>query len=67
MIFSVKRKEENTIFLFEGSPLEIVKEYRHLGIDFHYKLSWETCRAKQIQGGWKASFLLQNRCRTTKL
>ena len=30
------------IFIFEGIPLEIVKEYKYLGIDFYYKLSWET-------------------------
>ena len=63
MIFSLSRKGKPTTFLFEGIPLEIVKEYKYLGIDFHYKLSWETCRAKRVQGGWKASFALQNRCR----
>ena len=26
-----------------------------------------TCRSKRIQGGWKASYLLQNRCRTLEL
>ena len=67
MIFSLKTKVESTTFLFEGSPLEIVKEYKYLGIDFHYKLNWETCRVKRIQAGWKASFLLQNRCRTAEL
>ncbi|KAH9293516.1 hypothetical protein KI387_041284, partial [Taxus chinensis] len=30
-------------------------------------MSWETCRAKRIQGGWKTSYLLQNRCRKAKL
>ena len=62
MIFSLSRKDKPTTFLFEGNPLEIVKEYKYLGIDFHYKLSWETCRAKRVQGQWKASFSLQNRC-----
>ncbi|KAH9319051.1 hypothetical protein KI387_020820, partial [Taxus chinensis] len=67
MIFTLKRKERQNIFLFEGSPLEIVTEYKYLGIDFHHKLSWETCKAKRIHGGWKASFLLQNRCRKVEL
>lgn len=58
MIISLKKKRNQNNFLFEGSPLEIVKEYKYLGIDFHYKLSWETSRTKRIQGGWKASFLL---------
>ena len=48
MIFSLSRKGKLTTFLFEGSPLEIVKEYKYLGIDFHYKLSWETCRSKRV-------------------
>ncbi|KAH9307116.1 hypothetical protein KI387_043788 [Taxus chinensis] len=67
MIFTLKRNERQNVFLFEGSPLEIVNEYKYLGIDFHHKLSWETCKAKRIQGGWKASFLLQNRCRKAEL
>ena len=67
MIFSLIRKGKPTTFLFEGSPLEIVKEYKYLGIGFHYKLSWETCRAKRVQGGWKASFSLQNRRRKVEL
>lgn len=62
MIFSLKRKQKQITFLFEGSLLEIVKEYKYLGIDFHYKLSRDTCKVKRIQGGWKASYLLQNRC-----
>ena len=67
MIFSLSRKGKPTTFLFEGSPLEIVQEYKYLGNDFHYKLNWETCRAKRVQGGRKASFLLQNRCRKVEL
>ena len=67
MIFSLSRKGKPTTFLFEGIPLEIVKEYKYLGIDFQYKLSWETCRAKRVQGGWKGSFALLNRCRKAEL
>jgi hypothetical protein len=67
MIFSLNRKDKPTTFLFEGSPFEIVKEYKYLEIDFHYKLSWETCRAKRIQGGSRASYLVQNRCRKVEL
>jgi hypothetical protein len=67
MIFSLNRKKKKpNTFLFEGSPLEIVKEYKYLGIDFHYKLSWDTCREKMIHGGWRASYLLQNRCKKAK-
>ena len=67
MIFSLSRKGKPATFLFEGSSFEIVEEYKYLGIEFHYKLNWETCRAKRIQGGWKALYLLQNRCRKAKL
>jgi hypothetical protein len=67
MIFSLNRKGKPITFLFEGSPLEIVKEYKYLGIEFHYKLSWETCRAKRIHGGWRASYLVQNRSKKVKI
>jgi hypothetical protein len=51
MIFFLNGKDKPITFLFKASPLEIVKEYKYLGIDFHYNLSWETCREKMIQGG----------------
>lgn len=35
MIFSLSRKDKPSTFLFEGSPLEIVKDYKYLGIEFH--------------------------------
>lgn len=38
-----------------------------MSFDFHYTFIWETSRTKRIQGGWKASFLLQNRCRKAEL
>jgi len=44
MIFSLNRKDKPITFLFEGNPLEIVKEYKYIGIDFRYELSWETYR-----------------------
>jgi len=44
MIFSLKRKKWQDTFLFEGNPLEVVDEYKYLGIEFHYRLSWEACR-----------------------
>lgn len=67
MIFTLKRKKVHREFVFEGSPLQVVNEYKYLGLDFHNKLNWETCRAKRIQGGWKALYSLQNRCRRAKL
>ena len=67
MIFSLSRKGKPTTFLFEGSPLEIVKEYKYHGIDLHYKLNWEIGRDKRVQGGWKASFAHQNRCRKAEI
>lgn len=68
MIFSWRRNKKIQVdFLFEGSPLEVVNEYKYLGLNFHNHLNWETCRAKRIQGGWKALYSLQNRCRNAEL
>ena len=68
MIFSLKKNRGiQDEFLFEGNPLEIVEEYKYLGIDFHNKLNWDTCKSKRIQGGWKVVYSLQNRCKNTKL
>jgi len=67
MIFSLKIKNHHGTFPFEGNPLEVVDEYKYLGIDIHYRLRWETCTSKRIQGGWKASSLLHNMCRQEKL
>ena len=59
MIFSLKKnKGIQDDFLFENSPLEIVEEYKYLGIDFHNKLNWDTCRSKMIEGGWKVLYAL---------
>lgn len=38
MILSLKRKAKQITFLFEGNPLEIVKEYKYLDIEFQSKL-----------------------------
>ena len=67
MIFTLKRKKAHREFVFEGSPLQVVNEYKYLGLHFHNKPSWETCRAKRIQGGWKTLYSLQNRCRRDEL
>ena len=67
IVFSLRKNQRDADFQFEGNTLEIVEEYKYLGIDFNNKLNWETCRAKQIQGGWRASFLLQNKCRQVEL
>ena len=47
--------------------MEIVEEYKYLGIIFHNRLNLEACGAKRIQGGWRAFYLLQNRCRELEL
>ena len=63
MKLSLRKKQQEVDFQFKGNTLEIVEEYKYLGIDFNNKLNWETCRYKHIQGSWRASFLLQNMCR----
>lgn len=46
MTFSLKRKKWKFNFIFEGSLLEIVEEYKYLEIYFHNRIIWETCRTK---------------------
>ena len=58
MIISLKRKKQQVSFIFEEKSLEIIEEYKYLGIVFHNRLSWETCITKMIQGGWIVSYLL---------
>lgn len=67
MIFSLKKKKHQVNFFFEGSPLEVVTDYKYLGIVFHNRLTWETCRSKRIQGRWRSLYLLHNRCRKEEL
>ena len=50
MVFSLRKRKQHCTFIFNDKALEIVEEYKYLGIDFHYRLSWETCRSKRIWG-----------------
>ena len=59
VVFSNKRKHKQHKFYFEDNTLEVVKDYKYLGIDFNKSLSWEGCRKKRNLGGWKAFFAFQ--------
>ena len=61
------QEKQQCTSIVNDKVLDIVEEYKYLGIDFHYRLSWETSRSKRIQRGWKASYLLQNKCSTAEL
>ena len=61
-VFSSKRKHKQHKFYFEDNTLEVVEDYKYLGIDFNKSLSWEGCREKKTLGGWKAFYAFQNRC-----
>lgn len=63
----MSNKNKQNHFLFEGNLLEVVNEYKYLGLDFHKKYNWETCKAKRIQRGWEALYSLQNGCRNAEL
>ena len=39
MIFLLKINRSSDTFLFEGNPLEIVSEYKYLGINFQNKIN----------------------------
>lgn len=67
MIFSLKQKMQQVCFIFKEKSMEIVEEYKYLGICFYNRISWMTCITKRIQGGWIVSFLLQKRCMKAKL
>lgn len=44
MVFSLRKIKQQCTFIFNDKVLEIVEEYKYVGIDFHYWLSWETCK-----------------------
>ena len=67
VVFSSKRKHKQHKFYFEDNTLEVVEDYKYLGIDFNKSLSWEGCRKKITLGGWKAFYAFQNRCREEEL
>ena len=50
MIFFLKWKKQQVSSIFEEKPLEIMEEYKYLGIVFHNRLSWETCITKRSKG-----------------
>ena len=67
VVFSSKRKHRQHKLYFEDNTLEVVEDYKYLGIDFNKNLSWEGYRKKRTLGGWKAFYAFQNRCREAEL
>ena len=68
IVFSSKRKHKQHKFYFEDNILEVVEDYKYLGIDFNKSLGWEGYRRKKrTMGDWKAFYAFQNRCREAKL
>jgi hypothetical protein len=65
--FSLKRKTAQPQIKFNNKPLETLESYKYLGLEFIEKLSWEHCISERLQGGWKATYLLQNKCRTAEI
>jgi hypothetical protein len=47
--------------------LEEVPSYKYLGIDIHDKLNWNYNIVKRINGGWKAYYGLENKCKLVDL
>ena len=41
VVFSSKREHKQHKFYFEDNNLEVVEDYKYLGIDFNKNLSWE--------------------------
>ena len=61
------KKDTYTNFVYDNSNLEEVSSYKYLGIDIHHKLNWNYRIEKRINGGWKAYFGLENKCKSTNL
>ena len=51
VVFSSKRKHKQHKFYFEENTLEVVEDYKYLGIDLNESLSWEGCKKKRTLGG----------------
>ena len=54
-------------FVYENNTLEEVPSYKYLGIDIHHKLNWNYNIEKMINGGWKAYYGLENKCKLVDL
>ena len=65
MIFSLKKNRDiQDEFQFERNSLEIVEEYKYLGIDFHNKFNWDTYRSKGSKGAGRHYTLYKTGART---
>jgi hypothetical protein len=54
-------------FVYDNNSLEEVPSYKYLGIDIHHKLNWNYSIEKRINGGWKAYYGLENKCKLADL
>ena len=53
--------------MYDNSNLEEVSSYKYIGIYIHHRLNWNYSIEKRINGGWRASFGLENDCKTINL
>lgn len=67
VVFSLKRKTAKPQIKFNKELLDIMQSYKYLGLEFNERLNWEQCTKKTLQEMWKATFLLQNKCRTAEI
>ena len=54
-------------FMYGNNNLEKVTLYKYIGIDLHDKLNQNYSIEKNINGGWKAYYGLENSCKSIEL
>ena len=63
----IKSKRENANFIYGNRNIEEVTSYKYLRIHIDHKLNWNYSFEKRINGGWKAYFDLENKCKSSNL
>lgn len=66
MIIKYKNVTYN-IFIYDNNCMEKVASYKYLRIDIHHKLNENYSIEKQINGGCKYYYGLENECDSTTL
>ena len=61
------KKDTYAKFIYDNRNIEEVTSYKYLRIDIHHKLNWNYSIEKNINGGWKTYFGLENNCKSTNL